>query len=303
MQKINSKLQNKSGIYSFLNLVNGKRYVGSSVNLYGRLSEHLHNFKSGKAHNKHLQAAWDKYGEDNFIYNIIELCPKEVRFEREQYYIDSLKPEYNLTLQVVANFGHSPSEESRQKISNTLKQRYANKEISAYRQEHNWKPVYIYDINKFTLVAKCDCEADALRLLYNNNSKVNFREFSCVKDKYTMSLTKFNDLNSLKNAIYKHMQFKGGGYLIVEYPDGKLEYFRTAKQCAKTIGISASMIIKNCRATKEIPYIPTKVNVKIYRSNEYIPIEESAVPIEESLELQASRVGGSPKMDNTEVIN
>lgn len=116
-----------------------------------------------------------------------------------------------------------------------------------------------------------------------------------------MSLTKFNDLNSLKNAVYKHMQFKGGGYLIVEYPNGRLEYFRTTKQCAKTIGISDSMIRKNCRATKEIPYVPTKINVKIYRSNEYIPIEESAVPIEESLELQASKIGESLTLDNTEV--
>lgn len=117
-----------------------------------------------------------------------------------------------------------------------------------------------------------------------------------------MSLTQFDNLNSLKNAIYKNLQFKGGGYLIVEYPNGKLEYFRTTKQCAKAIGISDSMIKKNCRATKETPYVPTKNNVKIYRSNEYIPIEESAVPIEESLELQASKIGGNLNTDNTEVI-
>lgn len=43
MQDINYKLKNKSGIYSFLNLVNGKRYVGSSVDLYNRL--HVHNLK------------------------------------------------------------------------------------------------------------------------------------------------------------------------------------------------------------------------------------------------------------------
>lgn len=48
MQDINYKLKNKSGIYSFLNLVNGKRYVGSSVDLYNRL--HVHNLKNNKAH-------------------------------------------------------------------------------------------------------------------------------------------------------------------------------------------------------------------------------------------------------------
>lgn len=73
MQDINYKLKNKSGIYSFLNLVNGKRYVGSSVDLYNRL--HVHNLKNNKAQN-----AWNKYGEDNFIYNIIEFCDADIRF-------------------------------------------------------------------------------------------------------------------------------------------------------------------------------------------------------------------------------
>ena len=116
MQDINYKLKNKSGIYSFLNLVNGKRYVGSSVDLYNRLHEHVHNLKNNKAHNAHFQNAWNKYGEDNFIYNIIEFCDADIRFDREQHYIDSLKPEYNLTLQVVANFGHATSEECKRKI-------------------------------------------------------------------------------------------------------------------------------------------------------------------------------------------
>ena len=301
MQDINYKLKNKSGIYSFLNLVNGKRYVGSSVDLYNRLHEHVHNLKNNKAHNAHFQNAWNKYGEDNFIYNIIEFCDADIRFDREQHYIDSLKPEYNLTLQVVANFGHAVSEECKRKISDTLKRRYANGEIHTYRQDHNWKPAYIYNINNFTLAAQCDCIADALRILYGK-SDIGFKEFSCINNTYTISLTKFDNVIDLKNAIYKNLQFKGGGYLIVEYLDGHIEYFRNTKLCANAIGISDSMIRKNKEATKDNPYLPTKAKVKIYRSKEYIPLTGEAVPIEESLELSSSKIGGSPTEGNTEVI-
>lgn len=62
------------------------------------------------------------------------------------------------------------------------------------------------------------------------------------------------------------------------------------------------MIRKNKEATKDNPYLPTKAKVKIYRSKEYIPLTGGAVPIEESLELSSSKIGGSPKEGNTEVI-
>ena len=56
MQKIDENLRFKCGIYIFINLENGKRYVGSSNNLYNRLHEHYHNLKNNKSHNKHFQA-------------------------------------------------------------------------------------------------------------------------------------------------------------------------------------------------------------------------------------------------------
>jgi len=301
MQEINFKLKNKVGIYSFLNLTNGKRYVGSSVDLYNRLHEHLHNLRCNKSHNKHFQAAWNKYGEENFIYNILEFCDSDKQFDREQHYINALAPEYNFSLQVIANFGSSPSIETRTKISETLKAKYASGELQTYKQDHNWKPVYIYNINDFTLYAECKCIADALRLLYRN-SKVSFKEFSCIKNMYTISLTKFNNINDIKNAIYKNVYcFKGGGYLVVEYPDGSIKYFRTNVQCAKFLGISDSMLRKNGKATKENPYCPTKVNVKIYRIDEYIPVIDRSRSVEGSTELSLGNIGKTPEMDNTEI--
>ena len=143
MEKISEKLMKKCGIYLIFNLVSGKRYVGSSINIYNRFHEHIHILKRNEAHNKHLQNSWNKYGEESFVFQVLEYCEPKVQFEREQYYIDLIKPEYNLTLNVVANTGHKVEEETKKKISNTLKAKYASGEITTYKQEHAWIKCYI----------------------------------------------------------------------------------------------------------------------------------------------------------------
>lgn len=162
INKIEIKLQRKSGIYLFTNLVNGKRYVGSSSDIYKRLHDHKSLLKNNKAHNSHFQSAWNKYGEESFIFGILEYCDEKIRFDREQYYIDTLKPEYNNSLNVEPNFGIPCSEETKKKISNTLKSKYASGEISTYRQDHNWIKTWIYN---FTLIGVFDCRNDALRYI------------------------------------------------------------------------------------------------------------------------------------------
>lgn len=306
MNKIEFELKQKSGIYEFFNLVNGKRYIGSSVDLYNRLHEHLHNLKNNKSHNKHFQNAWNKYGEEMFIFGILEYCDEEIRFEREQYYINVLKPEYNFSLQVVANFGHSPSDETKEKISNTLKQKYASGEITTYKQQHLWKTHYIYDILSFKLVAICKNQIEALSLLRGQNSKGNFDLNTVYKEQYIISLEKITNLNELKNFISeKYLTVRKtnkGKYLITETPEGQLIYHRTTTSCATFNGISSSMILKNPNCTKDNPYCPKKTVNKIYYSDIYFPINENtAVQVEESLELQLGNIGESPEMDNTEI--
>lgn len=63
-----SLLKNKGGVYTFINTVNNKQYVGSAKYLYVRLAEHISNKKLNKA----LQNAFDKYGLDKFKFCIYE---------------------------------------------------------------------------------------------------------------------------------------------------------------------------------------------------------------------------------------
>lgn len=87
----------RAGIYRIRNLVNGKCYVGSSVNIRKRWHVHRSYLTRGVHHNRYLTAAWNKYGQDAFTFEVIEYCAKESLIEREQHYIDTLRPEYNLS--------------------------------------------------------------------------------------------------------------------------------------------------------------------------------------------------------------
>lgn len=83
---------NISGIYSIKNKVNGKQYIGSSKSVYYRWKQnHLPQLNNGNHFNRHLQSAWNKYGEKSFEFQVIEECDKELLFKREGYWIETTK--------------------------------------------------------------------------------------------------------------------------------------------------------------------------------------------------------------------
>lgn len=92
------------GVYKITNKANNKIYVGSSNNIKYRWSQHKTQLKNKTHKNSHLQRAWNLYGENSFIFEIIEECSPDVQFEREQYYLDSLNPfeerGYNIVRQI-----------------------------------------------------------------------------------------------------------------------------------------------------------------------------------------------------------
>ena len=81
----------KTGIYQIRNTVNGMIYIGSSINIAARWREHKYDLNMNKHRNQHLQSAYNKYGKDAFVYEVLEVLDegsKEKQFEREQYWID-----------------------------------------------------------------------------------------------------------------------------------------------------------------------------------------------------------------------
>ena len=79
---------NIKGIYIIENTINNKIYIGqTSVSFKNRLSNHVSELKRNKHCNNHLQRAWNKYGEDNFLFDILEECSKKLLNRREVYWI------------------------------------------------------------------------------------------------------------------------------------------------------------------------------------------------------------------------
>lgn len=79
------------GVYQIVCNVDGKIYVGSSKRLSLRKKSHWSALRMGKHGNSHLQNAWNKYGENNFIFDVLELVEDYGKLkEREQIWLDSL---------------------------------------------------------------------------------------------------------------------------------------------------------------------------------------------------------------------
>lgn len=105
-----------SGIYEIVNLTDGKRYVGSAVDLNARWRRHLYYLRRGRHHSPHLQRAFIKYGESGFEFRAIEYCDREILIEREQVAIDRMSPEYNVEKVAGSRLGRKHSEETRAKM-------------------------------------------------------------------------------------------------------------------------------------------------------------------------------------------
>ena len=107
-----------SGIYTITNSANGKQYVGSAVDLRRRSRAHIASLNRGAHDNSYLQRSWDKYGGASFGFVVLEFVEDvEDLIPREQHYIDTLNPEYNLRPMADSQLGWVPSEETRRKIS------------------------------------------------------------------------------------------------------------------------------------------------------------------------------------------
>lgn len=111
-----------SGIYQILNKTNNKFYIGSASNLRRRFSSHKCHLNKNSHSNPHLQNAWNKYGENNFEFLILALCPNEYCLKLEQWFVNNMKPNYNIRKFVHSNKDWHHSEKTKQEIGKKSKE-------------------------------------------------------------------------------------------------------------------------------------------------------------------------------------
>lgn len=103
--KLSKILRFNCGIYHIKNIITGKVYIGSSVDIQSRIKTHRFSLKKNKHHSVKLQRSYNKYGKNNFLFEIIELCDKndlEIKEKEWINYFNSYYNGYNTTDQVNA---------------------------------------------------------------------------------------------------------------------------------------------------------------------------------------------------------
>lgn len=107
-----------SGIYRIVCTANGgKVYVGSAVNLRRRFASHKNTLSTGTHHNRHLQNAWNKYGEAAFRFEVVEIVPRERLVDVEQAHLNACEDKFNIRPEAHSNLGVKHSRAMREKCA------------------------------------------------------------------------------------------------------------------------------------------------------------------------------------------
>jgi len=108
-----------TSIYKIKNKTNQKFYIGSTNDFQRRWAEHSNDLRKNKHTNRHLQAAWNKYGEEAFEFEVIARCKEEHLIENEQLWLNTYAGEkfcYNINENADCPPKGPLSEEHKEKI-------------------------------------------------------------------------------------------------------------------------------------------------------------------------------------------
>lgn len=114
-EEILKENKGKAGIYLFTHKESGKMYIGSAKNLRVRFMQYFNPNHLERKNSMYIYRAILKHGMSKF--SLAEYCEPEKCIEREDFYISSFKPQYNILLKAGSSLGFIHSLETRKKMS------------------------------------------------------------------------------------------------------------------------------------------------------------------------------------------
>ena len=149
-----------SGIYMIKCTSNDGIYIGSAVNLDNRKSRHFSMLKKNNHPNPYLQNAFNKYGIENFIFEILEIVDdNSILVEKEQLWINRYSiikaTLFNIRKEARSNLGITISEQGKNNISNSLRGRKHSEETKLKISNSNKGKTFSQEAkNKMSLAKK-----------------------------------------------------------------------------------------------------------------------------------------------------
>jgi group I intron endonuclease len=84
------KIKNRPAVYMIVNIITGSLYIGSSKSASRRYFSHKYN-----STNSLMEQDRNKYGDENFVFEVLIYCQEIKRHMFEDYLISACNPYYN----------------------------------------------------------------------------------------------------------------------------------------------------------------------------------------------------------------
>lgn len=272
----------RQGIYMIMNLINNKLYIGSTKNFRKRKNEHFNSLRKNKHYSSHLQNAWNKYGEKNFIFMEVEQIEDENNlFNREASWIifkksTDCKFGYNLGLPCTDD-SLNIREETRHKLLLATYEQYHKdnpnislEEFLAGKRakdlkikkgiEHLKKKVFLF--NKVTGEKELEFNSIAETADYFNkehksilryiDSDKTFRGYILVREENYNSEKEYKLKVKIKpeKIIKERVPFKGNQVECINVETGEVKMYDNRKQAADDLNTIIGSIDKVIYGTR-----------------------------------------------------
>jgi group I intron endonuclease len=222
-ESILNENKGKAGIYCWVHNESGKIYVGSSIDLHRRFMQYYNiKYITRASKSSVICKALLKYGYSAFQLNILEFCDPSLVIMREQYYIDLIKPEYNILKIAGSLFGFKHNSETIKKMSDIAKNR-SEETIIKLREAALGKTYTHKEETKIKL------REIMLGKKHSENSKVKMKEFQLKRKVQPVKGLAVKVKDTKTNEIYFYSSLREAGKLLNSNHASMRNYLNTGK--------------------------------------------------------------------------